>query len=325
MRKQLGSAAIQGFFETAAAAGRLLPSSRKLLRDLRVERGLAYGPLDPWNRLDVWRPPESAPVPGLNPGLQPDGRSPALRPALLYLHGGGFRILSKDTHWAMAALFARAGYVVFNANYRLAPMSPYPAALEDSALAYRWVTQNAASHGADSSRLVVAGESAGANLTLALAVCAAFERPEPFARSVFETGVVPKVVAPVCGILQVSDSARFARRKAHLARIVADRLEEVEGAYLHGAGAKPLADPLLILETDAQPARPLPPVYAGVGTKDPLLDDTRRLAAALARRGIAHQADYFPGELHAFHAFYFKPQARQLWDAQLAFLARHLA
>ncbi len=317
MRKQLGSAAIQGFFETAAAAGRLLPSSRKLLRDLRVERDLAYGPQDPWNRLDVWRPPESAPVPG--------GGSSALRPAVLYLHGGGFRILSKNTHWAMAALFARAGYVVFNANYRLAPKGPYPAGLEDAALAYQWVLQNAASHGADTSRLVVAGESAGANLTLALAVCASFERPEPFAKRVFETGVVPKVIAPVCGILQVSDSARFARRKAHLSRVVADRLEEVEGAYLQGAGQKPLADPLLVLEGDARPVRPLPPVYAGVGTRDPLLDDTRRLAAALARRGVAHQADYFPGELHAFHAFYFKPAARKLWDAQLGFLARHLA
>lgn len=319
MRRQLGSAAIQGFFETAAAAGRLLPSSRKLLRGLRVERDLAYGPLDPWNRLDVWRPPEGAPVPGGGSG------SSGPRPALLYLHGGGFRILSKDTHWAMAALFARAGYVVFNANYRLAPRGPYPAALEDAALAFRWVLQNAGSHGGDTSRLVVAGESAGANLTLALTVCATFERPEPFAKAVFDVGMVPKVIAPVCGILQVSDSARFARRKAHLAKLVADRLEEVEGAYLQGPGEKPLADPLLLLEGDDQPQRPLPPVYSGVGTRDPLLDDTRRLAAALARRGVAAQADYFPGELHAFHAFYFKPAAKKLWEAQLAFLARHLA
>ena len=158
-----------------------------------------------------------------------------------------------------------------------------------------------------------------------LAVCACFERPEPFAKAVFDTGVVPKAIAPVCGILQVSDSSRFARRKVHLARLVADRLEEIESSYLQGPGPKPLADPLLLLEGDGQLQRPFPPVYTGVGTRDPLLDDTRRLAAALARRGIAHQADYFPGELHAFHAFYFKPAARKLWDAQLAFLERQLA
>jgi acetyl esterase len=317
MRKRLGSAAIQGFFETAAAAGRLLPSSQRLLRSLSVERELAYGPLDPWNRLDVWRPPEGAPVPG--------GGDASSRPALLYLHGGGFRILSKGTHWAMAALLARAGYVVFNANYRLAPQGPYPAGLEDASLAYRWVARSAAAHGADASRLVVAGESAGANLTLSLALCATSEREEPWARDLFATGVVPRAIAPVCGIFQVSDSARFARRKAHLSKLVADRLEEIESAYLQGPGPKPLADPLLVLEGDWQPQRPFPPVYTAVGTRDPLLDDTRRLAAALARRGIAHQADYFPGELHAFHAFYFKPAARKLWDAQLTFLSRSLA
>jgi acetyl esterase len=317
MRKRLGSAAIQGFFETAAAAGKLLPSSRRLLGGLAPERDLAYGPLEPWNRLDVWRPPEDAPVPGGGPASQ--------RPALLYLHGGGFRILSKETHWAMAALFARAGYVVFNANYRLAPQGPYPAGLEDASLAYNWVVHNAARFGADAARLVVAGESAGANLTLALTLCATSEREEPWAKAVFASGVVPKVIAPVCGIFQVSDSGRFARRKAHLSKLVADRLEEIESAYLQGPGKKPLADPLLLLEGDGQPQRPLPPVFTGVGTRDPLLDDTRRLAAALARRGVPHEAGYYPGELHAFHAVHFKPAARKLWDAQLAFLAQHLA
>ena len=78
MRKQLGSALIQGFFESAAAAGRLIPSSRKLLRKLTVARDLAYGPLRPWNLLDVWQPPAGAPNPA----------GTGTRPALLYLHGG---------------------------------------------------------------------------------------------------------------------------------------------------------------------------------------------------------------------------------------------
>jgi acetyl esterase len=136
--------------------------------------------------------------------------------------------------------------------------------------------------------------------------------------------VVPKVIAPVCGIFQVSDSGRFARRKAHLSKLIADRLDEIESSYLQGPGPKPLADPLVVLEQEWQPLRPLPPVFTGVGTRDPLLDDTRRLAVALARRGVAHEAGYYPGELHAFHAFYFRPAARKLWEAQLAFLARHL-
>ena len=56
-----------------------------------------------------------------------------------------------------------------------------------------------------------------------------------------------------------------------------------------------LADPLLLLESDQTPERPLPPFFAPVGTKDPLLPDTRRLKAALDRRGVPCQARYYPG------------------------------
>ena len=65
-------------------------------------------------------------------------------PVVLYVHGGGFRILSKDTHWLMGLIFARRGYLVFNINYRLAPRHTFPAALQDAAAAYAWVVRHAA-------------------------------------------------------------------------------------------------------------------------------------------------------------------------------------
>jgi alpha/beta hydrolase fold len=52
-------------------------------------------------------------------------------PIVFYVHGGAFRILSKDTHWVMALSFARRGFVVFNVSYRLAPKHRFPAPLED--------------------------------------------------------------------------------------------------------------------------------------------------------------------------------------------------
>ena len=54
-----------------------------------------------------------------------------LAPVVLYIHGGAFHYLSKDTHWVLALMFARRGYVVFNIDYRLAPVYPYSAAIED--------------------------------------------------------------------------------------------------------------------------------------------------------------------------------------------------
>lgn len=258
-------------------------------------------------------------------------RASERRPVVLYVHGGGFRILSKDTHWVMGLAFARRGYVVFSINYRLAPAHPYPAAIDDCARAYAWVVEHAARWGGDASRLVLAGESAGANLVTAMTVASCFERTEPHAARIFETGVVPRAVLPACGILQVSDTARFSRRKPRLSRVIAERIEEVGQAYLgaldhptrHGAAELDLADPLVVLESGRAAARPLPPFFAPCGTADPLLDDTRRLGAALRARGSVCEDVYYPGEVHAFHAFIFRPEAQRCWKDTFAFLDRH--
>jgi len=245
-------------------------------------------------------------------------------PVVFYIHGGGFRFLSKDTHWVMALSFARAGYLVFNVSYRLAPRHPFPAAVEDVCDAWRYAMERAAEFGGDRTRVVVAGESAGANVATTLTLATCYERAEPYARKVFDLGMVPRACLPMCGILQVSDPARFARRKK-LSRFLADRLEEVSEAYLFGhEHATPeeleLADPLRVLERGDRPARPLPPFFAGVGTKDPILDDTRRLQAALDAMGVPCDARYYKGEPHAFHALVFTRSARDCWQRTFEFL-----
>jgi acetyl esterase len=321
VRQRVGAFAVDNMFRVAARVGRLHPRARphkhgvEVLRDLRYAAGTRRE-----HRLDVYRPRGVV-------GAAANG-GPRL-PAVLYVHGGGFRILSKDTHWMMGLAFARAGYVVFNISYRLAPRHPFPAALEDCAAAYRWVAEHASAYRGDVGRLVLAGESAGANLVSALTLMACFERPEQFARAVFETGVTPRAWLPYCGMLQVSDAARFGRRKPALSPWVNDRLLEVERCYL-GAGATAhgaaidLADPLCALERGDRPARPLPPCFVAVGTRDPLLDDTRRLEAALRRAGAPVEARYYPGEVHAFHALVWRAQARRCWGHSFRFLDRAL-
>ena len=127
-------------------------------------------------------------------------------------------------------------------------------------------------------------------------------------------------------MFQVSDVARFRRRKK-LSRFLMDRIEEVGYAYLgrdrdHGA-LLDLADPVCFLERGERGGRALPPFFLPVGTADPLLDDTRRLARALEALGAEAEARYYPGEVHAFHAFVFREQARKCWAHTFAFLDRH--
>ncbi|MFT3774554.1 MAG: alpha/beta hydrolase [Minicystis sp.] len=312
LRTRAGRTFMDATWALLAHAGRTLPNARPERHGVERITGIPYMDVDAeHHRLDVYRPiRRSGPL-----------------PVVLYIHGGGFRILSKDTHWLMAIAFARRGYLVFNINYRLAPAHPFPAAIEDGCAALAWVMKNAARYGGDVDRLVLAGESAGANLVTSLAIATSWPRPEPWAQEVWKLGARPRAVLPSCGILQVTDVDRFIRKK-RLSRFLYDRLREVEDAYLppthpHGP-TRDLADPLLWLERAENPLRPLPPFFAGVGTADVLLDDTRRLKAALDRLGTPCEVRYYPGEIHAFHALVWRPAARAYWRETFTFLERHV-
>ena len=85
--------------------------------------------------------------------------------ALLYIHGGGWAICNLDTHRRLARLLAvRSGFCVLSVDYRLAPEHPYPAGVLDCVAAYLWLRANRRGP------LLAAGDSAGANLALALAL-----------------------------------------------------------------------------------------------------------------------------------------------------------
>ena len=301
---RIAARAVDGFFATLARAGRLAPASRAHRHNLIHERDVRYQPGgDQAHLLDVYRPEGPGPF-----------------PCILYLHGGGFRALSKDTHYLMGLAYARAGFAVFCPNYRLAPKSPFPAAIEDACAAYTWLTRNAASYGGEPTNIGVAGESAGANLAASLVVAACFERPEPYAHQVYETGIRPRFAIPACGIFQVSDCARFGEGglRNKLIRAV---VRDVEDAYLADPKITDttMADPLLVFESQARAIRPLPPFFLPVGGRDPLLIDSQRLHRALCARGGASTCEVYPGEVHAFHAFIWRAQARQCWRQSLAF------
>ncbi|MEL6182349.1 MAG: alpha/beta hydrolase, partial [Myxococcota bacterium] len=146
----------QTIWGAATLGRRFSKSARARQRGVEVIKNVPYRlgqSID--HRLDVYRT-EHGPPTG--------------RPAMLYIHGGGFALCSKDTHWSLALECARLGFVVFNINYRRSSKHPFPAAINDAILALRWVLAQGDRFGADPRRMVIAGESAGGNLTTALAV-----------------------------------------------------------------------------------------------------------------------------------------------------------
>jgi acetyl esterase len=296
-------------------AARHYPGLRPQRHHVEQIRDIPYAATgDRSQRLDVYRPT----------------RHPGPWPVVLYIHGGGFRMLSKDTHWAisMGLGYARQGYLVCSMSYRLAPRHPFPSAIADACAALHWIRRNIEAYGGDPQRVAFAGESAGANLAAALAIAACYPRPEPFARVAWEAEIAPRAVIAACGIFQVSDIERFVRGR-RVSAFLRGFFVEVGRGYLQGRGDQPaadhdLADPLVVFERGEPPARPLPSFFMPVGTRDPLLADTERLAAALTGLGVINVPAYYPDQPHAFLGIPWRESARRCWADIFAFLDQHV-
>jgi acetyl esterase len=109
------------------------------------------------------------------------GVSTPARAVVAYFHGGGWVQGDLETHHGLCARLAfRSGAIVVAIDYRLAPEHPFPAAVEDSFAAYRWLRSHAAAVGGDPGRVAVAGDSAGGNLSAVVSLLSASEGvPEP--------------------------------------------------------------------------------------------------------------------------------------------------
>lgn len=315
--------------ESAAHLGKLLPYGLADRYNAEVVKDIPYQTQpkpDQAHLLDIYRPKNWR-------ALQQAGHK---LPVVLYIHGGGFFFLSKDTHWSMGLMLAQAGYLVFNINYQLAPKHPFPAALSDVAAAMQFIKENAAFYNGDLDDFMIAGESAGGNLTLCAAMACLEERPEAWAKQIYQTQLQPNVVMPACGFLQVSDVQRYLRNnKAH--PIFVDRMGLMSRYYLRDATPDPqtglqMADPLCVIEKEWcqphwQPAqgRTMPDFFIVCGDADPIVDDTVRLHDALKQvskntQPFRLQAPIYERGIHAFHAVISTSLAQRCWRDTYAFL-----
>ena len=301
--------AFGGLFAGIARLGDFSADLRAARDDVEVITDVPYGPHPVAHRLDVYRPRDV----------------PRPLPVLLYIHGGAFICCSKDTHRGLALIYAqRAGYLVFNINYRLAPRHRFPSAIADACAAYQWVVEHAAEYGGDPQRIVVAGESAGGNLALGVAIAATYRRPEPWARGLFELPP-PVGVMPLMPFLQAS----MPEHRHGANRLLMSVFKDIERLYLGGSMAQTadnlMADPIRVLEECGPPQRAFPLVFSGAGTADPCCADVRRLALACRRLNLPMQAAYFRGEGHGFHALRWRRASRSFWRRSLSFLGRAAA
>lgn len=211
-------------------------------------------------------------------------------PVVVYFHGGGFVLGDLDTHDGTARRHASgAEAVVVSVDYRLAPEHPFPAAVDDAWAATQWIAQNGSALGVDTSKIAVAGDSAGANLA---AVVAQLARDAGAPTLAFQLlWYPPTVFDPTLPSFAENAEAPILDLKA-----VADFNQFYAGAV----------DPLNPPATLA-PARGyltgLAPAYIGVAGHDPLRDDGIRYAELLSDAGVSVQLDVAESMPHAFVAY----------------------
>lgn len=244
--------------------------------------------------------PAEGPVAGewVAPGHAVPGRT------VLLLHGGGYVAGSPETHRGLAAalgMYSSAAVLV--PDYRLAPEHRYPAALDDVVAVYRWLIGPG---GQDPSRLVVAGDSAGGGLALALLVRLRDEGVE------LPAGAA--LLSPWADLTGTSESvSSLDAADPWLSGSLIGVTGEV---YAPGGTQEPYASPVFADLSG------LPPLLVHVGSEEVLLDDARTIVARARAAGTEASLGVFDGMWHVFHAFTFLPEARRALREVAGFVRR---
>ncbi|MGV0775951.1 alpha/beta hydrolase [Mycolicibacterium elephantis] len=265
--------------EVAREQMRQMKAPPELLPEMRIEeRTVGYGDVTDIPVRIYWPPVEQ------HENL----------PVVVFYHGGGWSIGDLDTHDPVARSHAvGAEAIVVSVDYRLAPEHPWPAGIDDAWAALRWVGEHAAELGGDPSRIAVAGDSAGGNISAVMTQLARDQDGPPL---VFQLLWYPSTT----GDTQLPSMIENADGP------ILDR--DVVAAFLHWyLGDMDLSDPAKLPPTLA-PANTadlseLPPAFIGTAEYDPLRDDGARYAELLRAAGVSIELRNEPTLVHGYVNF----------------------
>lgn len=226
---------------------------------------------------------------------------------ILYIHGGGFISGSCLTHRMHVSKFVKGSDLkVLVFDYRLAPEHPYPAALEDSLSAYKWLLKQ----DYKSTDIVITGESAGGSLTLA-ALIAIRDQGLP----------LPKAAVAISPCTDLTCSAESLRTNAK--RDIAPMNSWLIWTGYYVGNNEPSLPWLSPLNADV---KGLPPILLCVGSAEIYLDDTRNFAVKARQAGVKTNFKIWKGMVHAFPLLSpFFPEAKAAMAEICMYIREHLA
>jgi acetyl esterase/lipase len=247
---------------------------------VQLGNGIPYG-AGPRKVLDVYGP------------QNPSGPAPVL----FFIYGGGWDHGDRADYQFVGRAFAAHGFVVVIPDYRLYPQAKYPDFLNDNAQAMRWVEDNIAKYGGDTSRVFMAGHSAGAYNAIMLALD----------NSYFHDAGVTLTVRAVAGLSGPYDFYPF-------------EYAEVQNTF-GGAPNPEGTQPVNLVGPDD------PPIFLASGTHDPIvrIQNSQNLARQLRAQGDWVTEKYYDGLGHMDVVFALGAMWRwraSIFDDMLAFFQR---
>ena len=224
---------------------------------------------------------------------------------LLYLHGGGFVFGLTPLHLQMGAYLAhKMGMRILMVDYRTAPNHPFPAALDDCTTVYLWLLNQ----GILAENIVVAGDSAGGNLTITMLM-----------RLRDRGDSLPAAAACLSPVTDLTP--RDNRRKGFKDPLLPPKaVKFYNQSYIGNNDAHiPLISPVF------GDLRGLPPLLVHAGEDEILRDDAVRIAVLAKSDGVDVRLEIYPRMWHVWQLYLTLPQAIQSLDDIADFLKAHLA
>jgi triacylglycerol lipase len=259
-------------------------------------------------RPDVVTTRESVPGPPGAPDIdvivsQPAQASDTPRPALYWMHGGGYVIGAAALNQPLMDSFvAELGCVAVSVEYRLAPETPHPGPVEDCYAGLQWLHDKAADLRVDASSVVIAGESAGGGLAAALALLVRDRAELPIAAQMLVYPMLDDRVVIESEPNTCTGEFVWTRASNEVGwRSLLGDVEPGSAAVSAYAAAARVSDPA-----------GLAPAFIAVGALDLFLDEDIAYATRLLRAGVPTELHVYPGAFHAFLGFVGTDLATQL-------------
>lgn len=225
---------------------------------------------------------------------------------ILQLHGGGYIGPMKNIYRRFAVRYSKLSFGgdVLTIDYRVAPEFPYPAALEDAVFAYKWLLEE---KNYDAKHIIVAGDSAGGGLALALVLY------------VRDHGLpMPGGVITMSPWTDLTSSGESYETNYEMDPLFGNSKDNMlfHSSYIgEGDPTDPYMSPMF------GDFKGFPPVLMQVGSYEVLLSDTLSVAKKLKQAGVKHRLSVYEGMFHVFQmAMDLIPESREAWDETEEFI-----